>query len=37
MVDTVGSDYNCLLAAEQLIEKNMPIIDIEINEVGRNI
>jgi len=36
-IDTDGSDYNCLLGAEQLIKKDMPIIVIEINEKGTEI
>jgi len=36
-IDPDGSDYNCLLGAEQLIEKDMPIIVIEINEADREI
>ena len=36
-IDTDGSDYNCLLGAEQLIKKDKPIIIIEINEYGAEI
>jgi len=36
-IDTDGLDYNCLLGAEELIKKDMPIIVIEINEKDTEI
>jgi len=36
-IDTDGSDYNCLLGAEGLIKRDMPLIIIEMNENGRKI
>ncbi|SVE42985.1 uncharacterized protein METZ01_LOCUS495839, partial [marine metagenome] len=36
-IDTDGSDYNCLLGAEKLIHRDMPIIIIEMNENAQKI
>ena len=36
-IDTDGSDYNCLLGAEKLIHRDMPLIIIEMSENAQKI